>query len=60
MRGVTARAAAVMSNPRPAEITCDIRHVRSEPSMLVHPLRLAASSFLVTSLTIIALHLLLK
>lgn len=49
-----------MPGPDPAEVTCDIRHARSEPPMVVRPLRLAASSFLLTSLTIIALHLLLK
>ncbi len=49
-----------MSGPRRAEVIRDIRHARSEPPMVVRPLRLAASSFVLTSLTIVALHLLLR
>ncbi len=49
-----------MSRPGGAESREDSRHHDREPPMVLRPLRLAASSFVITSMAIIALHLLLK
>ncbi|MGD9572302.1 MAG: hypothetical protein AB7V62_10480 [Thermoleophilia bacterium] len=49
-----------MSGAGTAENGGDRRHHDREPPMVLRPLRLAASSFVITSMAIIALHLLLK